>query len=114
MKKVADEIPAYTYGTTAVAASPVTLDDLEKLKVSAGFTAEDEQFLRLAGEVLADQAKQIVLHWRSGDHREHSQSRQTFAHAGRGANSGVSREEQSAISAVDFGYLSSTVRPGLT
>lgn len=66
MKKVADEIPAYTYGTTDVAASPVTLDDLEKLKVSAGFTAEDEQFLRLAGEVLADQAKQIVLHWRSG------------------------------------------------
>ena len=66
MKKVADEIPAYTYGTPAVAASPVTLDDLEKLKASAGFTTVDEQFLRLAGEVLADQTKQIVEHWRSG------------------------------------------------
>ena len=66
MKKVAEEIPAYTYGTRAVAASPVSLDDLEMLKASAGFTAEDEQFLRLAGEVLADQTKQIVSHWRSG------------------------------------------------
>jgi Protoglobin len=66
MKKVADEIPAYTYGTPAVAVSPVTLDDLEKLKVSAGFTTEDEKFLRLAGEVLGSQTKQIVEHWRSG------------------------------------------------
>jgi hypothetical protein len=66
MKKVADEIPAYTYGTTDVSPSPVSLDELEKLKVSAGFTRADEQFLRLAGEVLADQTKQIVAHWRSG------------------------------------------------
>jgi Protoglobin len=66
MKKVADEIPAYTYGTTAIAVSQVSLGELEKLKVSAGFTLEDEQFLRLAGEVLAGQTKQIVDHWRSG------------------------------------------------
>lgn len=66
MKKVADEIPAYTYGTAAVSPSTVSLGDLEKLKVSAGFTAEDEQYLRLAGEVLAGQTKQIVDHWRSG------------------------------------------------
>jgi Protoglobin len=66
MKKVADEIPAYTYGTVAVSASPVSHDELEKLKVSAGFTIQDEQFLRMAGEVLADQTKQIVDHWRSG------------------------------------------------
>jgi hypothetical protein len=66
MKKVADEIPAYTYGTMAVATSPVSLDELDRLKVTAGFTAEDEQFLRLAGQVLAGQTKQIVAHWRSG------------------------------------------------
>jgi Protoglobin len=66
MKKVADAIPAYTYGTTAIAVSEVSLGELEKLKVSAGFTIEDEQFLRLAGEVLAGQTKQIVEHWRSG------------------------------------------------
>lgn len=58
-------IPAYTYGTAAVLSSPVSLDELEKLKISAGFTAEDERLLRLAGEVLAGQTKQIVNHWRS-------------------------------------------------
>jgi len=66
MKKVANEIPAYTYGTEAVAPSAVSLDELEKLKVSVGFTSEDERFLRMAGEVLADQTKRIVEHWRSG------------------------------------------------
>jgi Protoglobin len=66
MRKVADEIPAYTYGTADVTASPVSLDELEKLKVSARFTVEDEQFLRLAGQVLAGQTNQIVAHWRSG------------------------------------------------
>jgi hypothetical protein len=66
MRKVADEIPAYTYGTAGVTASPVSLAELEKLKVSARFTVEDEQFLRLAGQVLAGQTNQIVAHWRSG------------------------------------------------
>ncbi len=66
MKKVADEIRGYTFGTEAVAASPVSLDELDQLKISAGFTEEDEKFLRLAGEVLAGQTKQIVNHWRSG------------------------------------------------
>lgn len=65
MKRVADNIPAYTYGTAAVPRSPVSLDELEELKISAGFTAEDERLLRLAGEVLAGQTKQIVNHWRS-------------------------------------------------
>jgi hypothetical protein len=40
--------------------------ELEELKISAGFPEEDERCLRLAGEVLADQTKQIVDHWRSG------------------------------------------------
>ena len=66
MKKVAQDIPAYTYGTAEVAISPVTLDQLEKLKASAGFTSDDEQFLRMAASVLAGQTKEIVVHWRSG------------------------------------------------
>jgi hypothetical protein len=66
MKKIADEIPAYTYGTAAVIPSAVSLEELEKLKVSVGFTSEDELFLRMAGDVLADQTKRIVEHWRSG------------------------------------------------
>src|ERR1700722_17682151 len=66
MNKGADEIPSYTYGTAAVTPSAVSLEDLAKLKVAVGFTSEDERFLHLAGEVLADQTRRIVEHWRSG------------------------------------------------
>jgi hypothetical protein len=66
MKKVAAEIPGYTYGTAAVAHATISLEELEQLKIAAGFTAEDERLLRTAGEVLAEQTKQIVDHWRSG------------------------------------------------
>jgi Protoglobin len=66
MKTVATSIPGYTYGATDIPASPVSLQDLERLKISAGFTDEDAQFLRLAGEVLSDQTEKIVVHWRSG------------------------------------------------
>lgn len=66
MQKVAENIPAYEYGAAEIATSPVSLEELERLKLSVGFTAQDEAFLRLAGEVLADQTERIVLHWRSG------------------------------------------------
>ena len=66
MKRVADDIPGYTYGTGEVARSPVSVRELEELKVSVGFSEEDQRYLRLAGEVLADQTEQIVRHWRSG------------------------------------------------
>ena len=66
MKKVADQIPAYTYGTPVVETSPISLDELRALKVSVGFTEEDERYLHIAGEVLDGQTKQIVAHWRSG------------------------------------------------
>lgn len=66
MKKIADEISGYAYEDAGVAASPVAIDELEKLKITAGFTAEDERYLRLAGEVLADQTQKVVEHWRSG------------------------------------------------
>ena len=64
MKMIAKEIPGYTYGTADAARSPITLDDLEKLKQSVGFTKEDEKYLRIAGEVLADQTKEITGQWR--------------------------------------------------
>lgn len=64
MNKVAESIHGYTYGTPEVAASPITLRQLEDLKASAGLTGEDEHSLRLAGEVLADQTEQVVTHWR--------------------------------------------------
>lgn len=64
MEKVADEIYGYSYGEPEVAASPITLQQLDELKASVGMTVEDEQYLRLAGQVLADQTAQVVEHWR--------------------------------------------------
>lgn len=66
MKKAAEIIPGYSYGAAEVANSPLSITDLERLKISAGFTDEDQRYLRLAGEVLSNQTKQIVDHWRSG------------------------------------------------
>jgi hypothetical protein len=36
------------------------------MKINAGFTEDDQRYLQLAGEVLVDQVKTIVQHWRSG------------------------------------------------
>ena len=66
MKTIAKSIPGYFYGTPDVPPSPVSIQDLESLKISAGFTDNDAQYLRLAGEVLSDQTEKIVAHWRSG------------------------------------------------
>jgi hypothetical protein len=66
MTKVMGDMPAYTYGTAAVGTSSVTLKELEDLKVTVGFTAEDAQYLLKAGAVLDGQTKEIVAHWRSG------------------------------------------------
>ena len=66
MARIIGDMPAYTYGTASVSASPVTLEELEQLKVSVGFTADDERYLRRAGEVLEGQTQTIVAHWRSG------------------------------------------------
>jgi hypothetical protein len=66
MKQVADDISGYSYGASDVGRSTVSMRDLDDLKRSAGFTEDDERYLRLAGEVLADQTKQIVEHWRGG------------------------------------------------
>lgn len=62
MNKVSEQISGYTYGDAAVSA--VTLWDLENLKVSVGWTEEDDQYRRMAGEVLADQTGPLVNHWR--------------------------------------------------
>ena len=63
---VSESIPGYAYGAEHVAKSSISLRELEQMKTSVGFTPDDERYLRLAGEVLGDQTKQIVEHWRSG------------------------------------------------
>jgi protoglobin len=63
-KMVAEKVPAYTYGTSEAARSPISLKELDQLKQSVGFTGEDEKYLKLAGEVLTDQTKELVDTWR--------------------------------------------------
>lgn len=66
MNNTSQPIPGYAYGAETVPKSSISLQELEQMKISAGFTGDDERYLRLAGEVLGDQTKQIVEHWRSG------------------------------------------------
>jgi hypothetical protein len=66
MSNISEDIPGYTYGAPEVTRSTLSVSDLASLRISAGFTDEDQRYLRLAGEVLAGQVKQIVDHWRSG------------------------------------------------
>jgi Protoglobin len=65
MRTVANNILAYSYGKADEPRSAVSLEQLENLKATVGFNPEDERFLRRAAEVLADQTKRIVEHWRS-------------------------------------------------
>jgi hypothetical protein len=66
VKMAAESIHGYAFGAAQIALSPVSLRELEDLKLSVGFSKEDERYLHLAGEVLEDQVEQIVDHWRSG------------------------------------------------
>jgi hypothetical protein len=63
-QQIASEIPGYTYETSKVAQSPISLAQLEQLKQNVGFTKEDEHYLKMAGEVLRDQTKALVDTWR--------------------------------------------------
>ncbi len=60
-----NNLAGYDYGTDRVQHSPVTLEDLDRLKEAAGLTDEDRRHLTLAGEVLADQAEAMVDAWRA-------------------------------------------------
>ena len=59
------EIAGYTYGTKAVARSPVTLEELEQLKQTATFNDDDVRNLHLAGDILEDQTEQVIDTWRA-------------------------------------------------
>ncbi|MGH8469553.1 MAG: protoglobin domain-containing protein [Gammaproteobacteria bacterium] len=57
------QIPGYTYGTSAVARSPLSEQDFNLLKQSVLFTDEDVRYLRLAGEALQDQIEEVLDVW---------------------------------------------------
>jgi hypothetical protein len=66
MIKATEPFPGHSCGTGKVARSPVSVRELDDLKNRARFTEEDQRYLRVAGEMLADRTKQIVDHWRNG------------------------------------------------
>jgi hypothetical protein len=56
-------IPGYTYGTQAVARSPITVAEFELMKKSVLFGDEDLRYLRLSHDVLGDQIEAILDVW---------------------------------------------------
>ncbi len=58
-----DTIAGYTYGTDAVARSPVTEEELEQLKRTVLFGDDDVRYLKLSRDVLADQVEDILDVW---------------------------------------------------
>jgi Protoglobin len=57
------DIPGYTFGTDAVARSPLSLDDLELLKATLLLGDDDLAALRRSGEVLAGRVEEILDVW---------------------------------------------------
>ena len=60
-----ERIPGYDYGTDRAASSPLSLEDLERLKEAVWLTAEDEDVLREAAEILGPQADEMVTFYRA-------------------------------------------------
>jgi hypothetical protein len=60
-----DSIPGYGFGHRSVSISPVSMEELESLKQTIGFTTADTEYLMMAGAVLKAQTREIVEHWRS-------------------------------------------------
>jgi pimeloyl-ACP methyl ester carboxylesterase len=58
------DLPGYNLGSSEVATSPITLQELKELKASCLFTDEDMVYLRLSYDVLKDQAEDLVTMWR--------------------------------------------------
>jgi hypothetical protein len=60
-----ERIHGYTYGTDQAAKSPLTLEDLARLKEAVWLTPQDQAALREAAAILADQADAMVTAWRA-------------------------------------------------
>lgn len=57
------QIKGYDYGSTALAASPVSLDDLALLKKTLLWSDDDDRYLLMAGQVLAGQTDAVLDLW---------------------------------------------------
>jgi hypothetical protein len=57
------QIAGYDYGAAGLARSPVAIAELDLMKATVLFTAEDADHLRKAGDVLADQIEDVLDVW---------------------------------------------------
>jgi Protoglobin len=57
------DIPGYTYGTDAVARSPVSLDELELLQATLLLGEDDRAALRRSSDLLAPRVEEILDVW---------------------------------------------------
>lgn len=58
-----EKIKGYDYGSAALERSPVSLDDLDLLKKTLLWSNDDDRYLKLAGDVLRDQADAVLDVW---------------------------------------------------
>jgi hypothetical protein len=56
-------IPGYTFGSSAVAPSPVTMSDFERMKASVLFGDDDVRYLRMSHDIVTDQVEAILDVW---------------------------------------------------
>jgi hypothetical protein len=57
------DVPGYDFGAATVGRSPLGIEDLQLLKETVLFADEDEEYLRLAGDVLEDQVDEVLDLW---------------------------------------------------
>ena len=60
---VKTSIPGYSHGSNSLPHAGISLAELELMKKTVLFTAEDEKYLRLSLDVLADQVEQVLDVW---------------------------------------------------
>jgi hypothetical protein len=56
-------IPGYAFGARELARSPVSAHDVDLLKATLLWSDDDDRYLRIAGEVLADQVDDVLEAW---------------------------------------------------
>lgn len=82
MNDVFENIPGYSYGAPEVPASPVSPREFDDLKISVGFTEQDQRYLRSL--VKSSQPRPgKSSHIGQWHHRRHSQPCQALSHARR-------------------------------
>ena len=57
------EIPGYDLGSEAVPPAPISMEEFERLKRTVMWSEEDDEYLRMAGEVLESQVEEMLDRW---------------------------------------------------